>query len=114
VLQEADLYGTKDIILPFVQKDLQNSEGFVEIRRTLREIANKHPEYRFSYHNHAFEFDIDINGLDGLRYMLDPEADSIFAELDVYWLKKAGNDPLAYIAPYANKMPIIHLKDMTS
>ncbi|HZH60982.1 MAG TPA: sugar phosphate isomerase/epimerase, partial [Metabacillus sp.] len=37
----------------------------------------------------------------------------ILAEIDVYWIKKAGMDPLEYIAPYANRMPIIHLKDMT-
>ena len=114
VLQEADLYETKDIILPFVQKELQNSEGFVEIRSALRKIAKKHPEYRFSYHNHAFEFDIEINGQDGLQYMLDPDGSTILAEIDVYWLKKAGFDPLEYIASYANQMPIIHLKDMTS
>lgn len=114
VLIEADLYGTKDIILPSIPKDLHHDEGFKEIKKRLNEIKNKAPEYRISYHNHAFEFDIDIEGQDGLRYLLDPANDNhILAEIDVYWIKKAGLDPLEYITPYANRMPIIHLKDMT-
>jgi sugar phosphate isomerase/epimerase len=115
VLKEADLYGTKDIILPSVALDLQNQAGFKEIKQTLNRIAKEAPEYRISYHNHAFEFDIEIDGQDALRYLLDPEnGNQILAEIDVYWLKKAGKDPLDYITPYANRMPIIHLKDMTN
>jgi len=34
--------------------------------------------------------------------------------VDVYWVKKGGRDPLSFIQPYANRMPIIHLKDMTN
>jgi sugar phosphate isomerase/epimerase len=115
VLKEADLYGTKDIILPSVALDLQNQAGFKEIKQTLNRIAKEAPEYRISYHNHAFEFDIEIDGQDALRYLLDTEnGNQILAEIDVYWLKKAGKDPLDYITPYANRMPIIHLKDMTN
>ncbi|MGM7723279.1 sugar phosphate isomerase/epimerase family protein [Metabacillus sp. Hm71] len=115
VLKEAELYGTKDIILPSVPSDLKNPEGYKEIKRILNQIANEAPEYRISYHNHAFEFDTQIDGQDAHRYLLDPSDDNqILAEIDVYWLKKAGQDPLEYIAPYANRMPIIHLKDMTN
>ncbi|MBO1513327.1 sugar phosphate isomerase/epimerase family protein [Metabacillus bambusae] len=115
VLKEADLYGTKDIILPSVAPELQNQAGFIEIKQTLNRIAKEAPEYRISYHNHAFEFDIQIDGQDALRYLLDPEnGNQILAEIDVYWLKKAGINPLDYITPYTNRMPIIHLKDMTN
>ncbi|MBT2755551.1 sugar phosphate isomerase/epimerase [Mesobacillus foraminis] len=115
VLREADLYGTKDIILPFVTEDLRKPESYKEIKEILNETAKRESEYRFSYHNHAFEFEIDIDGQEALRYMLDPAVDNqVLAEIDVFWLKKAGKDPLTYIAPYANRMPIIHLKDMTN
>ncbi|WP_121613407.1 sugar phosphate isomerase/epimerase family protein [Mesobacillus foraminis] len=115
VLREADLYGTKDIILPFVTEDLRKPESYKELKELLNEAAKTAPEYRFSYHNHAFEFEIEIDGQDALRFMLEPSGDNqILAELDVYWLKKAGKDPLAFITPYANRMPIIHLKDMTN
>ncbi|MNP36719.1 hypothetical protein D3C76_1301290 [compost metagenome] len=35
------------------------------------------------------------------------------AELDVFWVKKGGYDPLTYLVPYKERMPIIHLKDMS-
>jgi sugar phosphate isomerase/epimerase len=115
VLEEADLYGTKDIILPSVPQDMRNAEGFKEIKKRLNQIAKEAPDYRISYHNHAFEFDFEVEGQDGIRYLLDPLNDNhILAEIDVYWVKKAGKDPLEYITPYANRMPIIHLKDMTN
>ncbi|PMC37957.1 sugar phosphate isomerase/epimerase [Bacillus sp. UMB0899] len=115
VVKEADLYGTKDIILPFIPKELQHAEGFKEIKRRLNQVANEAPQYRISYHNHAFEFDIEIDGQDGLSYLLDPQnGNNILAEVDVYWVKKAGKEPLEYLTPYANRMPIIHLKDMTN
>jgi sugar phosphate isomerase/epimerase len=114
VLTEAQLYGTKDIILPSVPQDMRSVEGIKEIKKGLNRIAKEAPDYRFSYHNHAFEFDINIEGQEGLRYLLDPSNENaILAEIDVYWLKKAGIDPLEYITPYSNRMPIIHLKDMT-
>ncbi|MCV9888565.1 sugar phosphate isomerase/epimerase family protein [Metabacillus halosaccharovorans] len=115
VIKEAELYETKDIILPSIPKELHHAEGFKEVKRRLNHIAKEAPEQRISYHNHAFEFDIEINGQDGLHYLLNPANDNhILAEVDVYWVKKAGKDPLEYLTPYANRMPIIHLKDMTN
>lgn len=115
VLKEADLYGTKDIICPNVPAEMINEAGFRDLKKTLNQIAKDAPGYRISYHNHAFEFDVNIDGQDGLRYLLDPSEDNqILAELDVYWLKKAGHDPALYMQPYANRMPILHLKDMTN
>src|SRR5690625_1059094 len=114
VLQEANLYGTKDIICPSVPKEMQNETGFRELKTNLNEIAQKAPSYRISYHNHAFEFETTINGQNALRYLLDPaDNNQILAEIDVYWVRKGGQDPVEFIAPYTNRMPIIHLKDMT-
>lgn len=115
VLKEAVLYGTKDIICPSVPKEMQNEAGFRKLKQILNEIARKASGYRISYHNHAFEFETEIDGQDALRYLLDPTDDNqILAEIDLYWVKKGGQDPVKFIEPYAKRMPIIHLKDMTN
>lgn len=115
VLEEADLYGTKDIICPSVPAEMINEAGFRDLKKTLNQLAKDAPGYRISYHNHAFEFDLEIDGKDGLSFLLDPaEGNQILAEIDVYWLKKAGLDPVEFLRPYANRMPILHLKDMTA
>jgi len=115
VLKEADLYGTNDIICPFISEEYRTEQGYQTLKEKLNDIAQKAPGYRISYHNHAFEFETTINGQDALTYLLDPsEGNQILAEIDVYWVKKAGLNPATFIDPYANRMPIIHLKDMTN
>lgn len=114
VIEEVDLYGTKDIICPAVPGNMHNKAGFEQLKKRLNQIAKDAPNHRISYHNHAFEFDIDVDGQEGLEYVLDPkDGNKVLAEIDVYWVKKGGFDPVKYIEPYANRMPIIHLKDMT-
>jgi sugar phosphate isomerase/epimerase len=114
VLKEADLFHTKDIVCPFLPDELRNVEGYKLVKERLNRIANKASGYRISYHNHSFEFGTTIDGKSALEYLLDPTADNrILAEVDVYWVKKGGADPFTFIQPYKNRMPIIHLKDMT-
>jgi sugar phosphate isomerase/epimerase len=75
--------------------------------------ASKH-DITFFYHNHAFEFETRING----QYMMDAllsESDPNLLkwELDAYWVRKGGEDPLAYIEKYSGRVPLMHIKDMT-
>ena len=116
VAADAKFFGTKDIICPSIPGDMRTEEGYKLIKKQLNEAASslKHDGIRISYHNHAFEFDTIVDGQDALSYLVDPASDNdILAELDVYWLKKGGYDPAAFIEPYAHRMPIIHMKDMT-
>jgi sugar phosphate isomerase/epimerase len=116
VLQEAELYKTKDIIFPYLSEEMRTVESYQHVKQLLNSIAEKHPDIRVSYHNHDFELNTMINGQTALEYILDPkeEKNKVLAEIDVYWIKKAGKDPLEFIRPYKNRMPIIHLKDMTN
>ncbi len=63
------------------------------------------------YHNHAF----DLKAMDG-GTMLDKlftalPSDVLGAELDTCWLYTGGVDPESYIRKYADRAPVIHLKD---
>lgn len=64
------------------------------------------------YHNHAFE----LQKYEG-RYLLDilygsSGPDLLQAELDIYWIKRGGDDPAAYLRKMAGRCPLLHLKDM--
>ncbi|MFC5652793.1 sugar phosphate isomerase/epimerase family protein [Paenibacillus solisilvae] len=66
----------------------------------------------FAYHNHAFEFESKIDGefvFDAMYSAVD--ADLLKVEIDLGWVQYAGQDPLAYIAKYAGRLPLLHLKD---
>lgn len=66
----------------------------------------------FSYHNHSFEFVKfgEKTGLDIIYEESDPRY--LQAELDTYWVKHGGGDPVSWIRRMKNRMPVIHFKDM--
>ena len=64
------------------------------------------------YHNHNFEF-VEQNGTlpyDILIGQTDP--DSVKMEMDLYWMYKAKQDPIAWFKKYPGRFPLWHLKDM--
>ncbi|MEG0865155.1 MAG: sugar phosphate isomerase/epimerase [Clostridia bacterium] len=63
------------------------------------------------YHNHDFEF-IKLSGQYALDFLYSAvPAEWLQTELDVCWVKYAGEDPAAYIRKYAGRCPVVHLKD---
>ncbi|MBM7837158.1 sugar phosphate isomerase/epimerase [Alkalihalobacillus xiaoxiensis] len=115
VRQEAQRYGTTDLFCPYLPESLQTEAGYREVKRVLNDAARFAPDMRIGYHNHAFEFETEVDGQDALAFLLEPSKDNrILAEIDVYWVAKGGQDPLTYLQPYSGRMPIIHLKDMTT
>lgn len=67
---------------------------------------------RLCYHNHAHEFE-RFDGQSGYDIMLDETApEDLGLELDVYWVKYGGLDPVETIARYADRVTLLHVKDM--
>lgn len=66
----------------------------------------------FLYHNHQHEFSTDQGELI-LDYIMR-EVPSMGLQLDVGWVTFAGYDPLEYMDKYAERIKIIHFKDISS
>lgn len=62
----------------------------------------------YGYHNHAHEY---AYGKDGV-YRLISEIDGYTAQLDLFWAKAAGRDPLYFMRKYGDKLSCIHVKDL--
>lgn len=65
------------------------------------------------YHNHDFEFMEDKDGVVVIDYLLehlDPKY--VNFQMDLYWVTKAGADPVAYFNKYPNRFKLWHVKDM--
>ena len=64
------------------------------------------------YHNHDFEF-ISQNGTLPYDILLDStDKDLVKLEIDLYWITKAQQDPLALFNRYPGRFPLWHVKDM--
>ncbi|WP_223701392.1 sugar phosphate isomerase/epimerase family protein [Sutcliffiella deserti] len=115
VLEEAEIFQTKNLILPYLEEEDRTVESYTAIKAEFNALAEelKNQGYRICYHHHDFEFETKIEGKSALEYLLEPTQDNlILAELDVYWLEKSGKEILPFLERYANRIPNIHLKDM--
>lgn len=66
---------------------------------------------KFGYHNHDYEFK-QIEGQTIYDLMLQNSSpDHVFFEMDVYWVKRGGQDPVAYLKKYPGRFPVLHIKD---
>lgn len=63
------------------------------------------------YHPHGYEFASAENGtvFDHLLRIMDPRYANI--EMDVFWIKQPGQDPLSLLRRYPNRIKLMHLKD---
>lgn len=93
-------------------------EGTVEkLADILNTIAKKAKAagLEFLYHNHDFEFQANKDGIVPIDYLLehlDPKY--VNFQMDLYWVTKAGVDPVVYFQKYPGRFKIWHVKDMDS
>ncbi len=67
---------------------------------------------RLAYHNHDFEF-VRMEGKLPYDILLERTDPSLVAmELDLFWITKAGQSPLAYFERYPGRFELVHVKDM--
>ena len=67
---------------------------------------------QFGYHNHAFEFESKIDDKPVYDLMLEYTSPRhVLFQLDVYWIKKGGYDPVTYMKKYADRIKVLHIKD---
>ncbi|MCA0365030.1 MAG: sugar phosphate isomerase/epimerase [Spirosomataceae bacterium] len=68
---------------------------------------------KFLYHNHAFEFEKNANGIVPIDYMLEKlDPKYVNFQMDLYWVTKAGVDPVSYFQKNPGRFKIWHVKDM--
>lgn len=87
--------------------------------KKLAEKLNKAGEFvksagmRLAYHNHDFEFKDWGGGQTGFDIFLketDPKL--VNFEMDIYWITKAGVDPVQFIKANKGRIKMWHIKDM--
>lgn len=65
------------------------------------------------YHNHDFEFMENENGLVVADYILEnTDPSQVNFQMDLFWVTKAGADPMAYFARFPGRFKAWHVKDM--
>ena len=88
------------------------AENLAEILNSLGEKANA-AGLKLLYHNHDFEFKEDVDGIVTIDYLLENcNPKFVNFQMDLYWVTKAGADPITYFERYPGRFKIWHVKDM--
>jgi sugar phosphate isomerase/epimerase len=114
VLNDAHTIGHRYLVIPWLdEKDRSSLDAYRRIADRLNRAgeAASRAGLRFAYHNHAFEFTPMENRLpyDVLLESTDPA--HVLLELDLYWITKGGQDPLAYFGRWPGRFRLVHVKD---
>ncbi|MBB1198251.1 sugar phosphate isomerase/epimerase family protein [Curtobacterium flaccumfaciens] len=105
-------FGT--LIDPHIDESRWTTREDVEaIARELSALAPRAADHGLvlGYHNHAFEFSNRIDGVSAYEVFADALSDDIVLELDTYWVRVGGDDPVAVIGKYGDKVQFLHVKD---
>ena len=83
-------------------------EVFNAAGKTLKESG-----LTLSYHAHGYEFREYKEGKGTLfEYLMDnTNPDDVTFQMDVFWMKNPGQDPVALLKKYPNRWKSLHLKD---
>lgn len=109
--------GNKNIVCPYLPEEYRkNADGWQNAGKLFTEYARKLAAHQlnFAYHNHAFEFE-PVEGQTGFDLLVSAsDASRVKFELDVYWVKLGGFDPVKLIERMGKRISLFHLKEMAN
>lgn len=90
----------------------------IDLYKSLADMLNKAGQacskynIQFGYHSHNFEFP-PIDGIIPYDLILEnTDKELVKMEADLFWITKAGVDPVAYFKKHPGRFPLWHVKDM--
>ncbi|OCA88060.1 xylose isomerase [Bacillus sp. FJAT-27225] len=117
VINDLKTVGIQYAVCPYLPLELRNEEFYLSMIPSLNKIGEtlKAEGITLCYHNHDFELQPLSDGRTALETIFeDTDSNALNTELDVYWLSKAGENPVRWLNRYAGRSPLVHLKDMTA
>jgi sugar phosphate isomerase/epimerase len=64
----------------------------------------------FGLHNHWWEFEM-VDGVYPFYYLLEHVDPKVFFEIDTYWAKTGGQNPIKIVKDFGARAPFLHIKD---
>lgn len=107
--------GHQYIVIPYLEegrrKTIDQYKALAERMNKAGEIC-KAAKLQLAYHNHNFEF-IQINGQTGYNIIMNNTDNELLKlELDLYWVVRAGLDPIDLFKQQPGRFHMVHVKDM--
>lgn len=115
ILDRAKEVGLSHLVIPYLHdKDRRSLDDYKRVAANSNKAAAKAKEagIQLSYHNHAFEFQPKDGGKSGFDVFVEEFSPDMHFELDVFWVKVGGIEPVDLIGKLSGRVSQLHLKDL--
>lgn len=113
----ARVIGHEMLIVPSLNtRTLTNTAAWQGIAARFNALGRKARDagLRFGFHNHAAEATAMADGATPYDILLgDTDPALVDFQMDLYWMIKAGGEPLAYFTSHPGRFRSVHVKDAT-
>lgn len=113
MLKLADAFGLSRVAVAYLPDTEFDTIDKIKVTCERLNQANafaKDNGIELGYHNHWWEFKT-LDGQETLDVMLDELDKDIFFEVDTYWVKVGGLNPVEFVESLGDRAPLLHLKD---
>ena len=115
IIEMGKMVGLRSVYVPFVMPDDRPSDGigWAEFGQRVAEAGAPLREagLGFGWHNHDFEFVPCEDEMVPIISMIEA-APELELELDIAWVARAGEDPVAWINRLKDRLTAVHVKDI--
>lgn len=115
ICDAANVLGNKYFIIPWLSPEQRkNIEQYKALAGRINKAAEicKAAGLQMAYHNHDFEFE-NMNGQTGYDVLMnETDKELVKFELDLYWVVRAGLNPVDLFKKQPGRFHLWHVKDM--
>lgn len=115
IVEKAHKLGLSHLVIPFLKEPNRTTlDDYKKVAENANKAAvmAKKAGIQLSYHNHNFEFEPKEGGKSGYDIFMAEFSPDMQFEIDVFWVKAAGIDPVALIGKLQGRVTQLHLKDL--
>lgn len=114
IVQRAKAFGASFVVCFWIPHDstfnLQNAKAATAVFNKAGKYLREH-DLKLCYHPHGYEF-VPYRAATLFDFMVtQTNAEYVNFEMDVFWVKHGGGDPVALLEKYPSRFLLMHLKD---
>ncbi len=117
ILEDANNQGLSHLVVPYLHDHERGSlDDYKQLAEGFNDAAEKArvAGIQLSYHNHNFEFTPQENNKSGYDIFIDEFSEEMKFEIDVFWAKLGGWEPVDLMRKLKGRVSQLHLKDLKS
>ncbi|MCJ8210953.1 sugar phosphate isomerase/epimerase [Mucilaginibacter sp. RS28] len=111
-IEAAKALGQTYVVVPYIDQKFRGDLDNIVQKVNLAAQHVKKAGLKLGYHNHDFEFKEDGGKMLYTALLKGTTAASVTLEMDLYWVVRAGQDPIEWMTKYPGRFRLVHVKDM--